>query len=229
MIVTTHQPIFLPWPGFFYKALCADSMVLLDRVQFPLGRSWMTRNRLKSDQGELWITLPVWRKGRGMQIIREVEICDETDWRNKHLASIRQSYTAAPYLDEHLPAFESIYGRKHRHLLDFNLDLIRHCWDALGLTSRLILQSELGVEGRGTELIVEICRALSADGYISLPPAEKYLDLDRFRTAGIVLNFARFHPPVYPQLWGDFRYNLSTLDLLLNCGPKSRDIIARSC
>lgn len=54
MIVTTHPPIFLPWPGFFYKAWRADTMVLLDTVQFPLGRSWMTRNRLKSDQGELW-------------------------------------------------------------------------------------------------------------------------------------------------------------------------------
>lgn len=54
MIVTTHQPIFLPWPGFFYKALCADVMVLLDDVQFPLGRTWITRNRLKSAQGEQW-------------------------------------------------------------------------------------------------------------------------------------------------------------------------------
>lgn len=56
----------------------------------------------------------------------------------------------------------------------------------------------------------------------------KYLDLEKFRAGGIQLGFARFQPPVYPQLWGDFRYNLSVLDLLLNCGPKSLEIIARS-
>ncbi|MFW6138080.1 MAG: WbqC family protein [Spirochaetota bacterium] len=38
--------------------------------------------------------------------------------------------------------------------------------------------------------------------------------------------FTGFRPPVYPQLWGELIYNLSTLDLLLNCGgPKSREII----
>jgi hypothetical protein len=31
MVVTTHQPIFRPWLGFFYKALHADALVLLDR------------------------------------------------------------------------------------------------------------------------------------------------------------------------------------------------------
>ena len=78
MIITTHQPIFLPWPGFFAKALHADVRVLLDTVQFPLGRSWMTRNRLKSDQGELWLRVPVWKIGKGTQRICDVAICDDS-------------------------------------------------------------------------------------------------------------------------------------------------------
>lgn len=228
MIVTTHQPIFLPWPGFFYKALRADAMVLLDSVQFPLGRGWTTRNRVKSDKGELWLTVPVWRKGRGKQIIREVEICNETDWRRRHLLGIRQQYANAPYLDDHLPVLESLYVHSRPRLLDLNLDLIRHLWNALGLKARLILQSELGVAGQGTDLLVSICQTLNADTYLTLPPAEKYLKAGGFHASGLQLSFARFHPPIYPQLWGDFRYNLSALDLLLNCGPKSLDIIARA-
>ncbi len=228
MIVTTHQPIFLPWPGFFYKAYQADAMVLLDTVQFPLGRGWMTRNRLKCEQGELWLTIPVWKKGKGKQIIRDVAICGETDWRRKHLRSIRQQYANAPYLDDYLPLLETIYGRDHQRLIDLNLELIRCLWDALGLKVRLVLQSDLGVSGRGTDLLVSICRALAADTYVTLPIVEKYLDTQAFQANGIKLSFARFHPPVYPQLGGDFRYNLSALDLLLNCGPKGLDIIARS-
>lgn len=227
MILTTHQPIFFPWPGLFFKALRADTMVLLDQVQFPLGRGWMTRNRFKSDKGELWLTVPVWKKGRGGQPIGSVEICEETDWRRRHLLSLHQQYTHAPYRDEHLPAIDAIYAFGHRRLLDLNLDIIRYLATALGITTALVLQSELGVSGRGTALLVDVCRALKADTYATLPPVEKYLDLAQFRESGIRPEFARFAPPRYPQLWGEFRYNLSALDLLLNCGPKAHDILAR--
>ena len=228
MVVTTHQPIFLPWPGLFYKAMRADTMVLLDKVQFPLGRGWMTRNRLKSEQGELWLTVHVWKKGRGKQVIREVRICNETDWRRTHLLGIRQNYAHAPYLDDYLAAVQAIYARSWERLIDLNLELIRFLWNALGLKCKLVLQSELDVSGAATDLIVSVCQALGAKAYFAVPFVEKFLDTDRFRASGIELTLAPFTPPVYPQLWGEFRSNLSALDLLLNCGPKSLDILARS-
>lgn len=226
MIIATHQPIFLPWPGFFYKGLRADTLVLLDQVQFPLGRGWMTRNRLKSGQGELWLRVPVWKKGRGKQNIAKVEIHSDPHWRPKHLQSLRQHYAHAPYLADHLPALEAIYARPYLCLRDLNGALIQYLWQALGLKSTCRLQSDLGVSGQGTELLVSLCRALNADTYVALPPAEKHLEAEKFNACGIKLLFAPFRPPIYPQLWGDFRYNLSVLDLLLNCGPKSLEIIA---
>ena len=228
MIITTHQPIFLPWPGFFYKVLCADTIVLLDQVQFPIGRGWMNRNRVKNEQGELWLTVPVWKKGRGKQSIRDVEICDETNWRRRHLRGFRHAYANATYRDDYLPKLESIYALNHQYLVDLNLDLIRLLWDGLGLNTRLVLQSELDVSGTGSELLASICNALNADTYVTLPIVEKYLDIEMFRSNNIRLDFARFSPPIYPQLWGDFRYNLSCHDMLLNCGPKSRELIAQN-
>jgi hypothetical protein len=228
MIVTTHQPIFLPWPGFFAKALCADTLVLLDMVQFPLGRSWMTRNRLKSDQGELWLRVPVRKTGKGKQRICDVEICDDSPWRKKHRMSIREQYVHAPYRDDYVPRIEAIYARHQRYLVEINRELIRMMWDALGLQGNVLLQSELGVVGTGTALLVAICHALNADTYVTLPFVEQYLDPAQFQADGITVRFMRFRPPVYPQLWGAFRFNLSALDLLCNCGPKSRDIIAQA-
>jgi hypothetical protein len=228
LVLTTHQPIFLPWPGFFAKALHADAMVLLDEVEFPFGRSWITRNRIKSDKGELWLIVPVWTKGKGKQIIRDVEICEDRNWRTKHLRSLQQQYANAPYLRDFLPAIESIYACRHRRLAELNTELIRHLWSSLGLSCRLVLQSDLGVSGKGTDLLVAVCRNLNADTYVTLQPVKKHLDPDRLKQEGIQLRFSRFDPPEYPQLWGDFRFNLSTLDLLLNCGPKAFDIIARS-
>ena len=226
MIVATHQPIFLPWPGFFFKAMKSDCMVLLDDVQFPQGRSWANRNRLKNEQGEMWLTVPVWKKGRGLQIIRKVEICNETDWQRKHLQSIPQNYANAPYVHEYFPILQSIYRENNRLLIELNLNIIKLFLHALGLKTALYLQSELAVTGKGTELIINICKHLQVDTYMTFPIVEKHLDVLRMNQSGIQIKFSSFHPPLYPQLWGEFIYNLSTLDMLLNCGQKSRDIIS---
>ena len=229
MIVTTHQPIFLPWPGFFYKALRADALVLLDRVQLPQGRGWLHRNRLKSDQGDHWLRVPISRSGRGTQVIADVEVCDDADWRARHLRSVRELYAHAPYLRPHLTALEEIYARGHRTLAALNIDLIRHLWVALEAPTKLYLQSELGVGGQGADLLANVCDALKADTYLALTVAAKYIDAQQLSARRIELVRAKFRPPVYPQLWGHVRYNISTLDRILNCGPKARDIItARS-
>lgn len=225
MVVTTHQPIFLPWPGFFYKALQADALVLLDRVQFPQGRGWLHRNRLKSDQGDHWLRVPLRKAGRATQRIADVEICDDTDWRGRHLRSVRELYAHAPYLRPHLKVLEEIYARRHRTLAALNVDLIRHLWVELRMSTKLYLQSELGVGGQGIDLLANLCEALKADTYLALSVAAKYIDPQTLGARHIALALAKFRPPVYPQLWGDFRYNVSTLDLVLNCGPKARDII----
>lgn len=226
MIIATHPPIFLPWPGLFAKAMQADCLVLLDGVQFPRGPSWLTRNRLKGDQGELWLTVPVARKGRGLQSIREVAIQDDRDWRKKHVGSIRQNYARAPYLDDYAAPVESIYAKRHSSLVELNIDLLRFFWEALSVGTKLVLQSELGVAGQGTRLLIDLCRRVGADRLAAWPSLEKHVDAGQLASHGIELVAVRFRPPVYPQLWGRFIYNLSTLDLLLNCGPKSRDILS---
>jgi len=225
VIVATHQPIFLPWSGLFHKALHADVLVLLDDVQFPQGRGWMSRNRLKSPQGELWLTVPVHRKGRGKQRIRDVKLVDSQPWRRDHLQSIGQHYADAPYLRDYLPPITDIYHGRQRFLSELNLAFIRLLRDGLGLGTTLLTQSELGVSGGKTQLLAEVCRAVGADSYVALCAAEKYIDPDVFRAAGIALDYLHYRPPLYPQLWGWGIYNLSALDLLLNCGPRSMAII----
>jgi hypothetical protein len=225
VIVATHQPIFLPWPGFFFKVAQSDHLVLLDDVQFPRGRSWLTRNRLKNEDGELWLTVPVMRKGRGLQTIRRVEIHNETGWQRKHLGCIQQNYAHAPYFADYFTGIESIYQKSHSLLAEFTTELIAYLLDALSLQTNVLRQSELGVAGKGTDLLIEICEYLGADRFLTFSAAEKHIDKDAMRKHGIEIVRANFRPPVYPQLWGDFIYNLSALDLLLNCGPKSREIV----
>jgi len=227
LIIASHQPNFIPWPGFFYKLLNADVLVLLDDVQFPLGTSWVNRNRLKNAEGAFWLTVPVWKTGKGKQLIKEVEICNEKDWQRKHYRSLIHAYKNAPYFREHLDFFEQIYQQKWNRLLDLNLTILDYLLAALGIDQRPILSSSLNLTSKGVELLIQICEKLGAHSYIALSTSKNHINEEAFRQRGINVKYIKFKPPIYPQLWGDFLPNLSIVDLLLNCGPKALDIIKK--
>jgi len=226
MIVACHQPYFMPWPGFFAKAMKTDLLVLLDNVQFPLGSSWMSRNRIKTKDGQLWISVPVLRKGRGLQQIDQVEIFNERNWGKKHCQRLAYAYHHAPYFPDHRPFFEKVFQGNWAHLVKLNLEILGYLRDALELKTPFQLNSELGVKARGTELLVKICQKVGAKVYLSSAPGRKFLDQKMFQKAGLEVRYFNYRPPAYPQLWGPLLPNLSTVDLLFNCGPKSREIIA---
>ncbi|UCF89985.1 MAG: WbqC family protein [Desulfobacterales bacterium] len=225
MILSTYQPYFAPYPGFFYKAHLSDIFVVLDNVQFPRGTTWITRNRFKNDQGILWMTVPVWKKGRGLQIINEVRICREGRWARKHLASLQQAYDKAPYFRDHLGFMAQLFSSPFEKLIDLNMTVIKYLMQQLGIQIEIRLLSELPIQAKGEQLLIQICQSLGAACYLAQSPARKFLDAERFRAAGLQIQF--FHPPscVYPQLWGNFLPDLSALDLLFNCGPRAREIL----
>jgi len=225
MIISASRPYFAPFPGFFSRLHLADVWVILDSVQFPRGTTWISRNRFKNDQGTLWMTIPVWKKGLGLQNIDEMRICREGSWPRKYPASLKQAYAHAPYLQEHLPFIENLFSAASGRLIDFNLAIIRHLVLNLSLDTEIIRLSELKIESGGERLLIEICRYFDASVYLAPGAAGKYLNAAFFEQAGIELRCVDPRPPVYPQLWGDFIPNLSTFDLLFNCGPKARDIL----
>ena len=225
MIIATHQPIFSPWLGFFYKALHCDLLVLLDDVQFPRGTTWTSRNRFKFHQGDgtLWLTVPVWKKGRGLQKINEVEICYEENWQRKHLSSLSAAYAHAPYWEDHQPFWEETYLQKSPKLIDLNLRIIEYLKTSLGISTRVQLSSSLigadeaepsictdgaspskAIEATGNERLIEICRRLNASIYLAQYEARNFIQEEAFSRAGIQVRYFRFHHPIYPQLWGRF-------------------------
>jgi len=225
MIVSANQPYFAPFPGFFYKALKSDLFVLLDDVQFPRGTTWISRNRFKSHQGFLWITIPVWKSGLGLQKIKDIRICHEGRWAQKHLESLQTAYKHAPYLSEHAEFLEEMFSKKNDKLLDLNLSVIRYLMTTLGINTKTVLLSEIEVSSTGNQRLVDICKKTGATRFLAQAPAKKFIDEKLFLDSGIELIFFTPPTPIYPQLWGDFLGNLSVLDLVLNCGPKAREIL----
>jgi hypothetical protein len=225
MIVAANQPYFCPFPGFFYKLAMCDVFVILDQVQFPLGTTWITRNRFKSDQGTLWMTIPVWKKGLGLQQIREVRICHEGRWRKKHLESLHSAYNHAPFFPDHLELFKEVFSLRHDRILDLNLELIKYQQEYLEINTDIVLMSQLKVESRGSQLLIDICKVLGGDCFLAQSAAGKFLDEGSFDAAGVQLKFLKYPSVIYPQLWGDFIPNLSAFDLIFNCGEKARELI----
>ena len=174
------------------------------------------------------MTIPVWKKGMGLQEINKVRICRGGRWPEKHLISLMSAYSRSPYLGDHLNFMERIFSPEFELLIDLNMTIIRYLMKELRINTRVVLQSGLEKKARGTPLLIGLCRDLGADLFLAQGQARKYLDTGLFRDAGIGLRFFRQPSIVYPQLWGDFIPNLSALDLLFNCGPKAGDILAGS-
>ncbi|MDI6739255.1 MAG: WbqC family protein [Candidatus Edwardsbacteria bacterium] len=220
MVLSAHQPNYLPWPGFFQKMARCDVFVLLDAVQYAR-RSYTARCLVKGADGKKhWLTVPVFKTGRYHQTVAEVEIDNQDPWQNTHRRTLESVYAKAPYFREHQWLLDLAYGKPWNSLCELNTALITALAERLDIKPRIVRLSELSVEGHSTELLVGICRKLGADTYRSGPSGKKYLDEEKFQMAGIKCDIFRYWPEPYPQLWGDFVPGLSLVDLLFNCGPE---------
>lgn len=187
----------------------------------------MNRNRIKGSSGTIWLTVPVKKKRRGLQSIRYVEVYNELDWPRKHCLTLLHAYANAPYFEEHFPFFKEIYSKEWNGLIDLNLTTLNYIKKTLRLETQFKLASALGVEGKGTQLLLRICEKSGAKAYLVSQTARKYMDQSQFEDRGVKLLFQKFEPPVYPQLWGEFIPNLSVIDLIFNCGDKTYKILRR--
>lgn len=228
MILSVNQPYFAPFLGFFYKIHRSDIFVILDQVQFPRGTTWLSRNRFKNDQGVLWMTIPVRKKGLGLQRIDQVRIDHEGRWAKKHIVSLKNAYRNSPYYEEHIPFLSDIFSQQIEKLVEMNLEIIHYLVRKLGIKARVILLSELGIRERGDRLILEICKRMGATIFLAQNPAKKFIDASPFIEAGVTLEFFKPPCPVYPQLWGNFIPNLSAFDILFNCGVRAAEILRKN-
>ena len=206
MILSAHQPYFSPFPGFFHKASLSDVFVILDEVQFPRGATWLTRNRFKSAQGTLWMTIPVRKKGLGLQAIDRVRICREGRWRAKHLASLKSAYAHAPYFSDHLAFLEEMFSGKFERLLDLNLAAIDYLARHLQVTTRWVRLSDLGIESRGELRLIEACEKLGASCFLAQGAAGKYLDPEGFLPRGDSARVLLSPRPCLPATVGGFPF-----------------------
>jgi len=212
------------WPGlrFFAKMRQADLFIYLDDVQYEK-REFQNRNRIRTPRGWQYLTAPVISKGRFSQKINEVELENTAAWAADHLQAIKLNYARAPFFKEHLPALEEIYSRDYRLLADLAIATMDFLKEAFAIKTPVKFSSEYAVEEASSARLARLCAAAGAEEYLSGAGAKAYLDPGVFSYAGIKLAWQEFKPREYPQAFPGFEPDMSALDLLLNCGPRSAE------
>jgi hypothetical protein len=219
------QPTYLPWMGYFDLMDQCDVFVVLDSVQFDR-HSWQQRNRVKTAHGPRWLTVPVLSRGRREQLISAVEIDPGGDFPRAHLKTIAHAYAKAPSYGRYAGSLAKILGGGHHYLGRLNAELIRWIAGELGITTELVRSSELDVQGRKVDLLVNICRQVGADRYLAPPGSRSYIEQHNlFRQHGIALEYHAYSPPRYPQLHGEFVPSLSVIDVMFNVGERSLEVV----
>lgn len=219
------QPGYLPWLGFFEQMYRSDIFVIYDDVQYNK-HSWRNRNRIKTANGVQWLTVPVLVKFNGLPLINEVKIDNKLNWRKKHLFSIKQNYSKAPFYKKYIDIFRDAYSRDWEYLIDINMYFIYELAKCLGINNKKIVRSStLDVVGNRIERLVSICKVFRADTFYEGAVGRNYLDEKYFAEHGIKLEYQDYKHPIYNQLYKDFVPYLSVIDLLFNHGEESLSIL----
>ena len=218
--VAIMQPTYLPWLGYLAMVNKVDQFVLLDNVQFD-HRSWQQRNRIKTLNGALWLTISVKQKGEFKQKINDVMSLDIEKDVKKHLSSISHSYRKSVSFDDFYKPFSDamILNAKISggNIAAFNINLIKFLCDYAGLKSNFISSSTIPVSGQKDGLLANICEYLNADRYLSPDGSRIYLDeSSEFKEKKIEIAYHNYVHPVYPQLFGDFEAGMSCVDAFFN-------------
>lgn len=231
MKVVIHQPEYLPWIGFWNRLLKADVFVALDTATHQK-HGFIKRNKMKTSKGWEWFGVPLLHES-SFTSIKDLLIDNTRPWKERQLGQIKQYYGKAPYFSTYFPWFEQILSLQWERIADLNIHLVKEISKLLGIERKIVLASQLRSQGKGTGLLVEICKELGADTYLSGPAKregkEGYMEFERFKEAKIELQFHEFSHPEYNQQYMDqgFVSYMSILDLLFNEGPSSIEIIQK--
>ncbi|MGH1364264.1 MAG: WbqC family protein [Calditrichia bacterium] len=226
-VMAMHQANYIPWLGYFSKMLHSDVFVLLDVVQYPRGQSFSPRNRIKTPNGSSFLTIPLSVPGGkdGKALYTEVAFAGDK-WKKKHLKTLELGYKKAPF-------FEEVYALVEKEIqqqpsfIDLNIGLIQAVASYLDIETKCVRLSEILTDfGQKTDLIIDICREVDANTYLSgTGGGREYNNEQQLDDAGIKLLYSKFEHPEYSQLWGDFISHLSIVDALFMCGKETRGLL----
>lgn len=215
------QSNYIPWKGYFDLINAADVFVVYDEMQYTKN-DWRNRNKIKTPQGVQWITIPV-RQINLSQKINETQI-SLNNWNVKHWKNLTANYAKAKFFKEYKGIFENLYLNSNEKLLsDINVKFIKEINLILNINTEILWSHDFNYKGDKCEKLIDLCKQVSADEYITGPSAKGYLDVDLFEKENINVRWMNYNNyPEYNQLYQPFEHYVSILDLIFNVGSDAK-------
>tara|TARA_B100001250_G_scaffold409538_1_gene434070 strand:- start:49 stop:774 length:726 start_codon:yes stop_codon:yes gene_type:complete len=214
------QPAYLAWIPFFQRMILSDIFVYLDDVKFSKNSSH-NRNKIKSPNGVITLTVPIRYSGNSSFKINKMPIDNKLPWRKKHWKSIELNYSKAPFFNEFGKIlWEEVYCQEWEFLGPLNIQILETVRKYLLIPTVCKVSSSFKINLKNNEKLIEICKMLGANKFLVKPETNDYHPKDFFKEKGIALEYFDYTHNLYPQLHKDFIPGLSIIDLVMNCGPE---------
>jgi hypothetical protein len=225
--VMVTQPIYLGWIGHYAQIDAADLFLFLDDTQLEVSSRkrdpWQTANKIRGTNGVVWLRVPTVRvKG---QNINDTRINYQADWVKKHIESLKQAYSGVRYSGEAIEIVGAHLNSKPEILADLTVNLTRDLARSLGIKTQMRRTSELGIDGKKQDRLRAILKAVGATEYLANPGSKAYMG--EHPDLGCKVTWFDYTHPVYPQMRGDFIPYMSVVDLMMNCGDRSLEILRK--
>lgn len=170
MILSCHQPNFIPWSPFFEKISMSDVFVILGGVQYTRNQF---QNRFKYNDN--WYTMSVNTGSLNDLIVEKKYVSHKKDWdRIKN----RLKNVDLTFLDEFIVP----------SLFETNTNIIFDIIKRREISTSCFVET-VKEDVNPTQMIINICKKYGAQTYLAGPSGRKYLDFSLFQKQKIDLNF----------------------------------------
>ena len=206
----------MPYPGFFHKVSHSDILIVQDVTKFD--ERFSNRNKIISSTEWTWLTVPI-KKNHKDYLLKDVQIFNDLKWNKVHRKKLESAYNKSNFFNKYNTDLNLILEQKWEMLLELNMTIIKKINDWLKIKTKIIYESELGIEGEATNRLINICKAVNADVYLSGDMGHDYLNEELFKQNEIELKYQNYTPKQYNQILSrEFIPNLSIIDMLSNIG-----------
>lgn len=188
--------MYLPPIAFFQEAQ-KHAEICIDIGEFYQKQSYRNRCIILSANGVESLIIPIQHTHSNQKLRMHEVLTEESQWLRRHWHSIRSAYGKSPYFMYYKDALESIYTSSFPiSLVDFNKQLLLLLFRYFKLKTTIQW----------------------SENYIEFVPQE--MDFRMLYSPKRTIDSSAFQ--LYTQNFSDrfgFQSNLSSLDLLMQCGP----------
>lgn len=229
MIVSIHQPHFLPWMGYINKIIKSDAFIVLNTVQYR-PRYYQNRAKVRRNNEWIWLSVPVHAERETK--IQDVTLVTDQDWLKSVTSNIEFLYRKKLYFAEYWPPIWNALMKEASTLDALNYNILLAILSILDITHvKTYTASDLPVTTTDpTQRLVDLCKELGATDYISGRGGREYMEIDKFEAAGINIIYQDldFNGVIYSQGEEPFIPGLSIIDAIFNIGPQETRRLAEN-